>query len=383
MRPPAAELPPYRVFFCLAALGGAGPVGVAVTSALGFTPPVGGPLIGAWHAHEMIFGHFAAAFAGVLLTALPRWTGRPPLAPRTVVALAIAWVVARLAFLLVGVDETVASQLARGASAVFVLGLAVVAVRDIVAGGDRRDAVVPALLVLLGASDLLVALDLLSWDLALRLALGCALGVATLMGGRILPALTRHLGKSRGREPNVTTRPWLERMVIAVTALALAAWIGWPYASATAWILFAAAVVHVARLAGWCGWTTIRRPSFLGLHLGYAFMPLGFGFAGLGIALGDSRLVDAGLHAWGAGVLGLMCGAIQASVIRRHGGRALEIDRLADLACAGFFIAAVARTAAPFAGEISLSMICAAVAWWCAQTALLVSTLRRPSVEAA
>src|SRR3954463_13264413 len=34
----------------------------------------------AWHIHEMLFGFVMAAIAGFLLTAIPNWTGRPPVA---------------------------------------------------------------------------------------------------------------------------------------------------------------------------------------------------------------------------------------------------------------------------------------------------------------
>ena len=34
----------------------------------------------AWHIHEMLFGFAMAAIAGFLLTAIPNWTGRPPVA---------------------------------------------------------------------------------------------------------------------------------------------------------------------------------------------------------------------------------------------------------------------------------------------------------------
>jgi uncharacterized protein involved in response to NO len=33
----------------------------------------------AWHTHEMLFGFVQAAVAGILLTAVPNWTGRMPI----------------------------------------------------------------------------------------------------------------------------------------------------------------------------------------------------------------------------------------------------------------------------------------------------------------
>ena len=40
-----------------------------------------------WHVHEMIFGYVAAVLAGFLLTAIPNWTGRLPVAGRPLVLL--------------------------------------------------------------------------------------------------------------------------------------------------------------------------------------------------------------------------------------------------------------------------------------------------------
>src|SRR5262245_3154869 len=46
----------------------------------------------AWHAHEMIFGYGLAAVAGFLLTAVPSWTGCPPLRGMALAALAALWI---------------------------------------------------------------------------------------------------------------------------------------------------------------------------------------------------------------------------------------------------------------------------------------------------
>ena len=53
----------------------------------------------AWHAHEMLFGFGSAVLSGFLMTAIPNWTGRMPLAGRPLVALASVWLAGRLAML--------------------------------------------------------------------------------------------------------------------------------------------------------------------------------------------------------------------------------------------------------------------------------------------
>ena len=45
----------------------------------------------AWHRHEMLFGFVGAIVAGFLLTAIPNWTGRPPIAGGRLAALFALW----------------------------------------------------------------------------------------------------------------------------------------------------------------------------------------------------------------------------------------------------------------------------------------------------
>ena len=53
----------------------------------------------AWHRHEMLFGFVGAAVTGFLLTAIPNWTGRLPIAGRPLLSLFGLWAAARLAVL--------------------------------------------------------------------------------------------------------------------------------------------------------------------------------------------------------------------------------------------------------------------------------------------
>ena len=54
----------------------------------------------AWHAHEMVWGYLAAVIAGFLLTAIPNWTGRLPVAGPALALLVALWLAGRLALLL-------------------------------------------------------------------------------------------------------------------------------------------------------------------------------------------------------------------------------------------------------------------------------------------
>ncbi len=94
----------------------------------------GGTVLGApgrdWHVHEMLFGYLVAVIAGFLLTAVPNWTGRPPITGRPLIALFGLWTAGRVAMLL---------QRRLGAAAVaidvmFLVVFAAVIWREILAG---------------------------------------------------------------------------------------------------------------------------------------------------------------------------------------------------------------------------------------------------------
>ncbi|MCY7339028.1 MAG: NnrS family protein, partial [Sphingomonas bacterium] len=53
----------------------------------------------AWHRHEMLFGFVGAVIAGFLLTAIPNWTGRLPIAGGPLALLFGLWLAARAAVL--------------------------------------------------------------------------------------------------------------------------------------------------------------------------------------------------------------------------------------------------------------------------------------------
>ena len=54
-----------------------------------------------WHIHEMLFGYVAAVVAGLLLTTVPNWTGRPSAgAGWPLISLFAPWVAGRIAVII-------------------------------------------------------------------------------------------------------------------------------------------------------------------------------------------------------------------------------------------------------------------------------------------
>ncbi|TBW41052.1 NnrS family protein [Siculibacillus lacustris] len=365
-------LAPYELFFPLAAIETVVAMVVSVVVFEGKLAPRSDLAPQLWHAHEMLFGHFPAAFAGVVLTALPRWTrdratgapGRPVPAAATLI-LAALWLFGRVVMLTDPIPGSVA--LPAAASALFPLVLAGVAGARIVEARDLRDYGVVLLLVAFAAADGLFLIEGYrdaTTGVGLRLGLAGAAAGAMTLGGRILPALTRHLATSRGR-PEIPPPPALfDAAALAFGIAAAILWVIAPLAPVTLLALGLAAALHVVRLAFWRGWTVIDWPPFLALHAGYLFLPIGFALRAASIAGGDDvTLADAATHAWGVGTLGLMCVSIMTSVVRRYSDRGLVADRLANTVFAASALAIALRFAAIAGGSPTQLVVAATVAW--------------------
>ena len=104
-----------------------------------------------WHRHEMLFGFVGAVIAGFLLTAIPNWTGRLPIAGAPLAALAGLWLAGRLAVLF---SSQVGATFAATLDAGFYVFLAVIAGREVVHAKNRNLPVV-GLVLLFGTANAL------------------------------------------------------------------------------------------------------------------------------------------------------------------------------------------------------------------------------------
>src|SRR5665213_1340584 len=137
-----------------------------------------------WHIHEMLFGVVLAAVAGFLLTAIANWTGRRPVAGRTLVLLLVLWALGRLGCL---ISSYLPLWIAPAADLSFPIALIAVMAREIVTGRSWRNLPMMAPVAVFIAADLLMHLEVagivISAGLGWRLALVAALQLISIVGG--------------------------------------------------------------------------------------------------------------------------------------------------------------------------------------------------------
>lgn len=318
----------------------------------------------AWHRHEMLFGFVGAVIAGFLLTAIPNWTGRLPIAGPPLAALAGLWLAARLAVLFsakVGMFE--AAVVDTG----FYLVLAFVGAREVLAAKNRNLPIVGVVLLFAAANALdhagaggLIANADLGWMLGLSLVVL----LISLIGGRITPSFTRNWLAKQGMAGRLPTQPGrFDLLVIGVTALALLFWVSGPAGPVAGGLLLAAALLQAARLVRWGGFRTFRDPLVLVLHVGYAWVPIGLALLGLSLA-GAPVPRSAAIHALTAGAMATMILAVMTRASLGHTGRELRANAATVAIYALVTIGALARVAAPLnLADYRLAMEAGALAW--------------------
>ena len=280
-----------------------------------------------WHRHEMLFGFVGAVIAGFLLTAIPNWTGRLPIAGPPLAMLFGLWLAARLAVLCSGI-------FGGGAAAVldvgFFLVLAGVAGREVFAAKNRNAPIVGMVLLLgaANATDHAGAAGLIADpDLGVRGAIALVVLMISLIGGRIVPSFTRNWLQKHGIGGRMPTQPGrFDFAVIAASAVAMLGGVVAPETASVGVVLVAAGLLQAARLARWSGLRTARDPLVLILHVGYAWVPAGLLQLGASM-IGEMVPRSAAIHALTAGA---MATKIQAEMTRStlgHTGRDLKANK--------------------------------------------------------
>lgn len=315
-----------------------------------------------WHIHEMLYGYVPAIAAGFLLTAIPNWTGRLPVNGWPLAALAVLWLVGRLAIL---------SSLYIGAWMAAMIDLAFlacfigVALREIVAGRNWRNLRLLAMLGILFAGNAVFHFEAIEYGSAvdgIRIGIAAAIMLIMLVGGRIVPSFTHNWisRQNPGRLPQSFSR--YDAASLAVAGTALVFWVLAPEQAFVGAVLIFAGVLQFIRLARWAGDRVLADRLVLALHIGYLFVPLGFLLVGASILWPYEIPASAGLHAWMVGAIGTMTLAVMTRASLGHTGQPLAASAATQAIYAFILVAALARILAPWDSTMVLLHL-AAFAW--------------------
>jgi uncharacterized protein involved in response to NO len=323
---------PYRLFFLMTAIFGTLSMALWMAGMQGAAPY--GP---DWHGHEMIFGFVGVTFAGFLLTAVPRWTGQQGLQGAWLVGLWGLWVAGRLAMAFDGLLWL---------DLLFLPALLFVVLRDIVAGRNWRNLTIPVVLAMLTALNILYHMEdsPVARPDALRAAAYTVTAMIALIGGRVMAAFTGNAlgvkiteGRFAGPLENLSILG-----VLAVAVLAIIA----PDSVLHGAAALAAGVVLAARMIPWRSVATWRLPIVWVLHVGYAWLPIGYVLTGVAEIWGWIE-PSAALHALTAGGMGTMILAMATRASLGHGGRDIRANGATITAYICVIAAATLRVFAP------------------------------------
>ena len=325
------------------------------------------------HIHEMLFGFVMAAVAGFLLTAIPNWTGRPPVAGVPLLGLALLWLAGRFVCI---ASALLPGWVAPVVDVAFPVTLAVVAARELFLAGNMRNGPVLAPILVLAIGNLLTHLQAL--DAAVPVGIGWRLSIAAILtliaviGGRIVPAFTRNWLGARGLPTVPPPIAWLEHAARIVLVGALLGWAFLTDSRPMGILLLVAACLHLARVASWRGQSTAPEPLLLILHIGQLWLGIGLALLGLSMVWGVIPPAAA-LHALTAGTMGTMSLAVMTRATLGHTGHVLHADTTTDIIYALVNAAAVLRVAAAFTVNAQMNLLTASAAAWIAAFALFVA----------
>ena len=317
-----------------------------------------------WHAHEMIFGYAGAVVAGFLLTAIPNWTGRLPVAGAPLAALTLLWAAGRIA---VAFSAEI-GRIAAGAVDCAFLGFFVVVVAAEVAfGRNARNIKVALLVVALALANIAFHVEDARTGLAeysARAALALVVFLILLIGGRVTPSFTNNWLAKAGIADRPAPFGAADGLALAGSGLALAAWVAEPESSATGALLLLAGAANVCRLSRWRGLATRADALYFVLHAGFGLTAFGFLVAGAGALWPAWVSYAVGVHVWGIGGIGTMTLAMMTRATLGHTGRPLIASagtKFAYLCVVAALVARVGMTLAPSRGLLLMHI--AALAW--------------------
>jgi uncharacterized protein involved in response to NO len=209
-----------------------------------------------------------------------------------------------------------------------------------------------------GKGDVLLAAG------SMRVAIDLVLVLVVVIGGRIVPAFTGNALRRAGDAVAPITRGWVEILAIGSVVLLALTDLFCADTPVTGVLAAVAAVAHTIRLAGWRSFRIGREPLLWVLHVGYAWLPVGFALQALRL-LGDVSWAAKWQHALTFGAFSTMILAVMTRASLGHTGRPLVVSRAITIAylllTAGGLLRVFGLALAP--GHYLLTLTAAGLAW--------------------
>ncbi|HIJ84087.1 MAG TPA: NnrS family protein, partial [Magnetococcales bacterium] len=160
----------------------------------------------------------------------------------------------------------------------------------------------------------------------LRLGTNTMIWLIVIFGGRMLPSFTQNAFASLGNHAQVKTWPVIEQASIWSIAVVCFVDVLFQDHWATGIVFIVTAIIHAIRLLGWQTHKTLGQPIIWVLHVGYAWLVLGFLFRGVAV-MTDWMMPSTAFHAVTVGAFGVTILGIMTRVSLAHTGRPLNPGR--------------------------------------------------------
>ena len=320
----------------------------------------------AWHAHEMLWGFIATIAVGFLLTAAATWTARKSISGLPLAGLCVAWIIARVGYLLPGLA---AFWTAATAESVFFGGVTWTLGRMIYAERSQRNYGVPLLALGLGVTNGIYLWHLMQLDYGVlmqwfHVGLLVMVILALLIGRRVIPFFAMRAIRELQIPMQAASGRWQMALMLMGLVFSL---LGNPSLAGLA--LATVGGIALWQLATWRPTAVLHHPLLWVLYTGY-------GGLAAGLMLASATFSSLAVHSiWSVHLIGiggfsvLIIGMVTRTALG-HTGRKLAVDWMIVSSFVLVILAAIFRLAAflPTALSLWLTQVSAmvwAVAFGC------------------
>jgi len=309
----------------------------------------------------MIFGFFAAAISGFMLTAIPSWTGQRGYAGVPLVGLTLLWLCGRIVFAYpFGMPPIIVAII----DLAFLPVLALTLLPALIRSGNRRNLVFIGLLAALFATNLHFHTSGAIVVAPLHNGINIVLILVTLVSGRVIPVFTSSGLKQQGIDIKIPRNSFLDIATLITMATILVVDIFYVESILAALLAIIAAILLMLQLSHWQGQRTLRFPIIWVLHAGYTWLPIALILKAAWL-LGLPIPSTSWLHALTVGAFSTMILGVMSRAALGHTGRELIAPRSMTVGYLLLSVAAICRVFGPILWPQSLMtwLVAAAVLW--------------------